>query len=412
MYFEKVQEKIGIDKVDLGCGSQLSGAVSPLSCYYKDEVPKKEPRLDEGKYSEQIPEDRMHDVYKELMRNVAVIGEDGSSSSGEKILKKYTSDYLKLCRKKSKARKDEVLANKDLEGGLSLYRSKMKSVGENGFATFGEDGKISWVSYKRRSRYFKEGRDWMISKLFHRYKKMSVSKSGVLLTLTYDQKKIDIWDAWKNVGEHCRVFMKNLNRIRKRHYKRLYGEGVERKNLSFFRVVEFHKNGYPHVHYYFPGLKWLWHHSKGKRGSVKNSHGKDIKGLFDIWKWGRTEVKPTKGGGRLSNYVTKYLRKFDSSNELAMMYMWLTETKIFTFSNDFREEPGELELRGPRFELLGNCGWKEFKKLLIKAWLVVKFSDISDYVESESGDPPGKGFCYETPWKYSRENLVDVGFFC
>ena len=354
MYLEN-QEKNGSVCVEIDRNN-------PLSCYNKNNVPQVENNSTETPLSKIFPLEHSESVISELYRNQYLISEDNSSTKENKLLIKCDKEYMSNCRKKLKVAKERIISDKDIEAGRVLFRSKMDSISRNGMVCLNIKGEVKFTPYKNNSRYHEAGRKNMIGRMYHRYKRMSTSNQGVLLTLTYDPSKIDVWDAWGNVGNDCRCFMKNLNKTRKSYYKK---EKRKVPRLSYFRVVEAHKNSFPHVHYYFPNLKWLWHHSKGKRGTKKNSYGGDINGVFEIWGHGRTEVKLARGGGKVANYVTKYLRKFDLDNEDAMMFMWLNGTRLFSFSRDFSGDCNEFEEKVTHF-MFGSCNFRDFSKLLYK----------------------------------------------
>ena len=157
------------------------------------------------------------------------------------------------------------------------------------------------------SRYFEDGRKRIKRKIRKRLGHRQ-SMRGVLLTLTYDPKKISKVKAWLEYGKHVRAFLDALNKYRARR--------GWKKRLGYLWVVEVMKGtGYPHLHIFFPGLKWL---------APKEY-------LSQAWEWGFTRVEGTRTINGAS-YVCKYISKLEGWNELALALLWLGKSRLYSFS--------------------------------------------------------------------------------
>jgi len=113
-----------------------------------------------------------------------------------------------------------------------------------------ETGQLSVIPCKLTSRYRPEGQRSRAKSL---YKRMSKNHEfGVFLTLTLPRPDTatvadavaltrEIWLKWK-------AFRDAINKRRARR-----GQPI----LRFLSALEFTKAGWPHMHLFFPGLKWL-----------------------------------------------------------------------------------------------------------------------------------------------------------
>jgi len=136
-----------------------------------------------------------------------------------------------------------------------------------------------------RCRYFEEGRLRMsrsIQRRLGRYEKVP----GLMQTLTYDPKRIAQPDAWASFGSDTRRFINAVNQYRKRRGWR---------RLHYLWMVEVQDGtGYPHVHIFFPKLKWI------APLSIINGN----------WRHGRANIEsPRKIKVNCAAYISKYLRK-------------------------------------------------------------------------------------------------------
>jgi hypothetical protein len=167
------------------------------------------------------------------------------------------------------------------------------------------------------SRYFPEGRRRIKGRIFGRLGPYG-STNGILLTLTFDPKKISRADAWANIGKEKSRFMNHVNVWRRRK------GWVKAKYLS---VVEYQKGtGYPHIHMVFPKLRYL----------------AELDVLTAIWGQAdnSVDISPEHGLGYKDNfhvagYICKYISKMDNWDILGMAYMWLNQTRLYHLSTDY-----------------------------------------------------------------------------
>ena len=136
-----------------------------------------------------------------------------------------------------------------------------------------------------RSRYFDDGRLYMSRRMRKRLGKYE-RVPGLMETLTYDPKKIGKRLAWASLGRDTRRFLNSVNQYRKRR-------GWQR--LHYLWVVEVQEGtGYPHVHIFFPNLKWI--------------APLDI--INGNWRQGRSNVEsPKKIKINCAAYISKYLSR-------------------------------------------------------------------------------------------------------
>jgi len=174
------------------------------------------------------------------------------------------------------------------------------------------DGKLAkLVKPSDSSRYFPNGRKRIKAKIFKRLGRW-YNCSGYLLSLTFDPSRINRIDAWKQVGKLRREFMNRVNRWRKR-------SGLAK--AKFLSVIEAQPGtGYPHVHLVFPHLKWLapvgW--MTEQWGQAENSVDYKV----------RDSISPV-------SYVCKYISKLDGWSELALSYIWINRTRLYSMSKDY-----------------------------------------------------------------------------
>jgi hypothetical protein len=162
-----------------------------------------------------------------------------------------------------------------------------------------------------KSRYFDDGR-WNIfrniNKRLGRFNKVK----GLMVTLTFDPKKIGKREAWESFGQFTRAFLNNVNQYRKRRGWR---------RLHYLWVVEVQKGtGYPHVHVFFPNLKWL-----APLSIIKGN-----------WRGGRSNVEsPKQLTTNCAGYIAKYLRKMKGWNDLHLALLWSGKARMYGFSRGF-----------------------------------------------------------------------------
>jgi hypothetical protein len=175
----------------------------------------------------------------------------------------------------------------------------------------GDPSVIKIIPATVKSRYFEDGRlniSRSIKKRFGRFKKVP----GLMLTLTYDPKRTGKQEAWASFGKDTRRFLNSVNQYRKRRAW---------KRLHYFWVVEVQKQtGYPHVHIFFPNLKWL--------APVKIINGN--------WRQGRANIaSPKQLKVNCIGYICKYLNKMKGWTDLHLALLWIGKGRMYGFSRGY-----------------------------------------------------------------------------
>lgn len=174
-----------------------------------------------------------------------------------------------------------------------------------------DPSRLKIVQAKDNSRYFEEGRLRRSRRIRRRLGKYERAK-GLMLTLTYDPKRVGRQEAWSRFGQDVRRFINAVNQYRKR-------QGWRR--LHYMWVVEVQKGtGYPHVHMFFPNLKWLAPYS------IINGN----------WRDGRTNLESPKSvNASCAGYISKYLRKNEGWDDLHLALLWKGRSRMYGFSRGF-----------------------------------------------------------------------------
>lgn len=169
-----------------------------------------------------------------------------------------------------------------------------------------EQKKIHTGRASDTSRYTEKGIQKIREKIHQRLAAYPAT-FGVMLTLTVadDREGQTIYnglhqlEAWERIGRLGRSFIDELNKWRKRHKLS--------KVRAYVKVLEIQANrGYPHLHIYCPGLKWL--------------APKEI--ISRLWTYGETRIEHTDSTAP-GDYVNKYLSKVDGKDFMNLM--------LFTF---------------------------------------------------------------------------------
>lgn len=220
-----------------------------------------------------------------------------------------------------------------------------------------ESKKYKLIMPKKNSRYFKEGRE-KLKRRINKKMKHNGTTEGIMVTVTYDPIKLERLSAWEKVGKHISNLIDNINIHRKRKMD-------IKKRLTYFWVIEEQKGtGFPHVHIFFPNLKYLANNFT----------------LIKMWKrmtGGSLDVKKAKCN--MAKYIMKYIGKVKGFSIYAMAMLWKYKRRIYGFSRVF-SVPSEKKEK--LYELLGMFN----KKLGIGfyegggyAWVGnVKFCDMFD----------------------------------
>jgi len=154
--------------------------------------------------------------------------------------------------------------------------------------------------------------------------------SGVFLTLTFDPRRVSLLSAWGNLSSLIKHAMNYLKIYAKRELK---GRGAP-ANIQYIWVVEVQKNGYPHVHVFYPSIKRLI----------------DVNQIQQIWGVGYVFIKKLEGV-KIGAYMSKYLAK-GQGLEMALPFVWHYKIRLHGASN-------MVVLKEPRvasrYEYVGSC---------------------------------------------------------
>jgi hypothetical protein len=191
-----------------------------------------------------------------------------------------------------------------------------------------------------RSRYFDDGRVHMSSKIRKRLGKFE-RVPGLMQTLTYDPKRIGKGEAWASFGKDTRRFLNAVNEYRKRRGWR---------RLHYLWVVEVQPaTGYPHVHIFFPNLRWL----------------APVEVLSGNWRQGRANVeKPKKIKVNCAGYVSKYLRKMHGWLDLHLALLWSGKCRMYGFSRGFSANVEKQESEWERWQIVETKDTEQLEKML------------------------------------------------
>ena len=179
-----------------------------------------------------------------------------------------------------------------------------------------------------RSRYFDDGRRYMSRRIKRRLGKYE-RVPGLMETLTYDTKRIRKREAWARFGEDTRRFLNGVNQYRKRRGWR---------RLHYLWVVEVQPTtGYPHVHIFFPKLKWI----------------APLEIINGNWRQGRANVKgPKKIKVNCAGYISKYLRKMDGWLDPHLALLWIGKCRMYGFSRGFSAKIEKPESEWQRWQII------------------------------------------------------------
>jgi len=177
------------------------------------------------------------------------------------------------------------------------------------------------------SRYFPEGRANIQSSI--RQRLGTEVQSGVFLTLTVAASDWDIADAWGVMWECYRKFRQALNAYRKRNMNAEH-------SLLYLAALEPHESGYPHMHVFYPSLRWV----------IKK---KDLHKMDDWWGMGSVRTEKEHREESAQSYVLKYVSKLDGWSEPAMAMLWWHRLRLYNLSHRFYKQAPD-----PEWEVIGR----------------------------------------------------------
>lgn len=172
-------------------------------------------------------------------------------------------------------------------------------------------GKI--IRARDASRYFIKGRKKIKARIFKKLGRW-VNTPALMVTLTFDPKKISRAEAWEQVGALRRRFLNRVNTWRKRH-------GYQKCKCLSVLESQNKITKYPHVHIIFPYLRYL----------------APLDFLTETWGMANNSVD-IKYRDMMSpvGYLCKYITKMDGWSDLAMSYIWTNRTRLYSYSLDYR----------------------------------------------------------------------------
>ena len=211
----------------------------------------------------------------------------------------------------------------------------------------GEYSTLKIMPAKCRSRYFDDGRLYMSRKIRRRLGKYE-KVPGLMETLTYDPKKMGKREAWASYGKDTRRFINAVNQYRSRRGWR---------RLHYFWVVEVQPGtGYPHVHIFFPNLKWI------APLSIINGN----------WRHGRANIEiPKKIKVNCAAYISKYLRKMRGWSDLHLALLWSGKCRMYSFSRGFSAKIEKQESEWQRWHIIETDNLEELELNLMKGGYVI-----------------------------------------
>ena len=199
-----------------------------------------------------------------------------------------------------------------------------------------------------RSRYFDDGRLYISRKIRRRLGKYE-KVPGLMQTLTYDPKKISKREAWASFGKDTRRFINAVNQYRKRRGWR---------RLHYLWVVEVQTGtGYPHVHIFFPNLKWI------APLSIINGN----------WRHGRANIEsPKKIKVNCAAYISKYLRKMQGWSDLHLALLWSGKCRMYGFSRGFSSKVEKKESEWQRWHVIETSNLEALEKSLEEGCYIIE----------------------------------------
>jgi len=225
----------------------------------------------------------------------------------------------------------------DLKNKVVLLRSK-------------DDPSVGFVirPYKT-SRYSSVGQKKLAKTIRKRFNGVD---SGVFLTLTFDPRRVSLTSAWGHLSELIKRTMNYLKIYAKREAK---AKGVK-LNVQYIWVIEVQKNGYPHVHVFYPSIKRLI----------------DVNQIQQIWGVGFVFIKKLEGV-KIGEYMSKYLAK-GQGLEMAMKYVWFFKIRLHGASNMVVLKDTKSE---SKYVFIGMCFLDEEGKNLASLEALMRLNSIN-----------------------------------
>jgi hypothetical protein len=184
---------------------------------------------------------------------------------------------------------------------------------------------------------------------------------GLMETLTYDTKRIGKREAWASFGRDTRGFLNAVNQYRKRRGWR---------RLHYLWVVEVQPGtGYPHVHIFFPNLRWL----------------APLEIINGNWREGRANVEsPRRIKVSCAAYISKYLRKMEGWLDLHLALLWSGKCRMYSFSRGFSGKIGKAESEWERWQIIETSKVGALESNLMKYGFVIDVTGPNRGFEASS----------------------------
>ncbi len=180
---------------------------------------------------------------------------------------------------------------------------------------------------RSQSRYFPEGRAAIQRNIRDRLAQSR--QPGVFLTLTVAASDWDIMESWAVMWQHFGACRRALTMHRKRTMN-------AKHSALYLAALEPHQSGYPHMHVFYPGLKWL----------VKKA---DLHKMDDWWKMGSVRTEKERREESACSYVLKYVSKLDGWSESSQALLWAYRLRLYNLSHRFYKSAP-----GPEWEKIGQ----------------------------------------------------------
>jgi len=201
----------------------------------------------------------------------------------------------------------------------------------------------------KSSRYSPAGQKKLAKTIRKRFNGVD---SGVFLTLTFDPRRVSLTSAWGHLSELIKRTMNYLKIYAKREAK---AKGVK-LNVQYIWVIEVQKNGYPHVHVFYPSIKRLI----------------DVNQIQQIWGVGFVFIKKLEGV-KIGDYMSKYLSK-GQGLEKALPYVWFFKIRLHGASNMVVLKDTKSE---SKYVFIGMCFLDEEGKNLASLEALMRLNSIN-----------------------------------
>ena len=190
------------------------------------------------------------------------------------------------------------------------------------------DGEVHAITGADRSRYFPGGRKRMQRNIKKRLGTRWFSP-GVLFTGTYDPNRFTKDEAWGRISDDRKKILHALNM---RLFRKRGKYGGSLKDLwAVEEIPKYHvdkktessyyntAHGYPHIHIFFPGLRWL----------------ASTEALNELWSVGLCDVV-YKDNINCASYLCKYISKLDDWTDYSQMLIWSLHKRVYGYTACYR----------------------------------------------------------------------------